>query len=79
MTLASIVAQIFMTMGIQRETASRATNVFFLGVVLAVIWGQVLGDPPLQPLDWAGALLICASIVALALARGRGPTLGRMA
>ena len=79
MTLASIVAQIFMTMGIQRETASRATNVFFLGVVLAVIWGQALGDPPLQPLDWAGALLICASIVALALARGRGPTLGRLA
>ena len=79
MTAASIVAQIFMTMGIQRETASRATNVFFLGPVLAVIWGPLLGDPPMQAHEWAGALLITASIVALALARGRGPTLGRMA
>jgi len=79
MTVASIVAQIFMTMGIQRETASRATNVFFLGVVLAIIWGQLLGDPPLQAPDWAGALLISLSILALAFVRGRGPTLGRMA
>lgn len=79
MTVTSIAAQIFMTMGIQRETAGRATNVFFLGVVLAVIWGQLLGDPPLQAWDWAGALLISASILALALVRGRGPTLGRLA
>lgn len=79
MTAASIAAQIFMTMGIQRETAGRATNVFFLGVVLAVIWGQVLGDPPLALHEWAGALLISLSILALALVRGRGPTLGRLA
>jgi drug/metabolite transporter (DMT)-like permease len=53
--------------------------VFFLGVVLAVIWGQLLGDPPLHALDWAGALLIGVSILALAVLRGRGPTLGRLA
>jgi hypothetical protein len=33
----------------------------------------------MQAHEWAGAVLITASIVALALARGRGPTLGRMA
>jgi drug/metabolite transporter (DMT)-like permease len=71
MTAASIAAQILMTLGMQRETASRATNMFFLGVVLALVWGQFLGDPPLEILDLAGAALIVGSIAALAWARGR--------
>jgi hypothetical protein len=41
-----------------------------------VIWGPLLGDPPMQAYEWAGALLITASIVALALARGRGTDAG---
>jgi hypothetical protein len=47
--------------------------------VLALVWGQWLGDPALVLLDWLGAGLVLGSVVALALARGRGPTLGRMA
>jgi drug/metabolite transporter (DMT)-like permease len=70
MSLCSIAAQIFMTMGMQRETASRATNTFFLGVVLAMVWGQWLGDPPLTATVLCGAALIVGSIVALTLRTG---------
>jgi drug/metabolite transporter (DMT)-like permease len=76
MTAASIAAQILMTMGMQRETASRATNMFFLGVVLSLAWGQLLGDPPLEVLDLLGAALIVGSITALAWVRGRGAAPG---
>jgi len=71
MTVSSIAAQIFMTMGMQRETASRATNMFFLGVVLAMIWGQWLGDPPLTWIVLTGAALIVGSVLTLTLGRGR--------
>ncbi|HEX5010486.1 MAG TPA: DMT family transporter [Planctomycetota bacterium] len=71
MTAASIVAQILMTMGMARLPASRATNFFFLGPVLALVWGPLLGDPALHALDWLGALLVVSSVLGLAIARGR--------
>ena len=79
MTAASIVAQILMTMGMARLPASRATNFFFLGPVLALVWGPLLGDPALHALDWLGAALVVSSVLGLALARGRGPAAEREA
>ena len=79
MTLASIVAQVLMTQGMARLPTSRATTFFFLGPVLAIVWGQALGDPPLHLLDWLGAALVVSSVLGLAAARGRGPTVGRVA
>jgi drug/metabolite transporter (DMT)-like permease len=79
MTASSLVAQVLMTVAFQRVPAGLATNVFFLAPVLALAWGQLLGDPALVPLDWAGAGLVLGSVVMLALVRGRGPTLGRLA
>ncbi len=79
MTLASIVAQVLMTVGMSRLTTSRATNIFFLGPLLAVAWGQALGDPALQALDLLGAALVVGGVLGLAAARGRGPTVGRVA
>jgi len=79
MTLASVVAQVLMTVGMSRLTTSRATNIFFLGPLLAIAWGQLLGDPALQPLDLLGAALVVGGVLGLASARGRGPTLGRVA
>jgi drug/metabolite transporter (DMT)-like permease len=73
MTLTSIVAQILMTMGMARLPASRATNFFFLGPVLALVWGPLLGDPALQPLDWLGAALVMGAVVGLALQDRRTP------
>jgi drug/metabolite transporter (DMT)-like permease len=79
MTASSLVAQLLMTVAFQRVPTGRATNLFFVAPVLALVWGQWLGDPALVLLDWLGAGLVLGSVVALALARGRGPTLGRMA
>ena len=79
MTAASIVAQILMTMGMARLPASRATNFFFLAPVLALVWGPLLGDPALQPLDWLGAALVVSSVLGLALARGREASAARAA
>jgi drug/metabolite transporter (DMT)-like permease len=78
-TITAIGAQVLMTMAFQREPAGRATNVFFLGPVLAILSGQFLGDPPLGAMDVCGAALVLSGVVGLALARGRGPTLGRVA
>lgn len=82
MTGLSIVAQILMTIGMQRETASRSTNMFFLGVVLAMLWGQMLGDPALGWPEILGAAAIVGGIVGLNAGRlrrlaGRGPVTPR--
>jgi len=68
MTLASILAQILMTMGMARLPASRATNFFFLGPILALVWGPLLGDPPLTLTGWLGAALVLGGVISLAVA-----------
>lgn len=68
LTVSAIVAQILMTMGMARLTASRSTNFFFLGPVLGLVWGQMLGDPALHALDWLGAAFVLGGVVGLALA-----------
>lgn len=65
MTALSIVAQILMTIGMQREPASRSTNLFFLGVVLAMVWGQFLGDPALGWPEFLGAAAVVGGVLGL--------------
>jgi drug/metabolite transporter (DMT)-like permease len=61
------VAQVFMTEGLHREPASRATAVSYLQVALAVGWGvAVLHEVPEWP-TLAGALLIGGGVLLLAL------------
>ncbi|MEW6431090.1 MAG: DMT family transporter [Myxococcota bacterium] len=65
--VATQAAQVFMTEGLHREPAGRATAMSYLQVAFAVAWGvAVLREVP----EWhtlAGALLIGASVVGLAL------------
>lgn len=65
--VATQTAQVFMTEGLHREPAGRATAMSYLQVAFAVAWGVVvLREVP----EWhtlAGALLIGASVVALAV------------
>jgi len=77
MTLSSVVAQVLMTEGMARLPASRSTNVFFLGPVIAIVWGQFLGDPPLHALDLAGAGLVVGGVLGLAWSRTRAPQAAR--
>jgi drug/metabolite transporter (DMT)-like permease len=76
MTLTSIVAQVLMTEGMARLPASRSTNVFFLGPVLAIAWGQLLGDPALAAWDWLGAALVVGGVLGLAWRKARLPGAG---
>jgi drug/metabolite transporter (DMT)-like permease len=67
-------AQTYMTRGLQRERAARATAVGYLQLVFAALWGWLaFGD---RPGAWtaAGAATIVLGTLALALrAAGRAP------
>jgi drug/metabolite transporter (DMT)-like permease len=63
--VATQVAQLFMTRGLQHEKAARATAVSYLQIVFAVGWGVlVLGERP-DGLTLTGAALIIASMLLL--------------
>jgi drug/metabolite transporter (DMT)-like permease len=63
--VATQVAQVFMTHGLQKEPAARATAVSYLQIVFAALWGAlVLGEIP-DALTLAGASLIIGSTLLL--------------
>ena len=66
------IAQVNMTKGLHRESASRATSVSYIQIVLAFVWGMLLFNE--YPNAWgvAGALLITLSVLWVALG-GRTP------
>lgn len=60
------VAQVFMTWGLHREPAARATAMSYLQVPFAVVWGALaLSEWPAWH-TWVGALLIGGSVLAVA-------------
>ncbi|HEX5635351.1 MAG TPA: DMT family transporter, partial [Gemmatimonadales bacterium] len=64
-------AQVFMTRGLQAETAVRATTTGYLQIVFAGAWGALLlGETP-SAWTLAGAAVIVASTLTLALGRTR--------
>jgi drug/metabolite transporter (DMT)-like permease len=65
-------AQVYMTRGLQRESAGRATAVGYLQVVFAALWGVLFFHEQLGGWTLAGASLILISTVLL-VGSGRGP------
>lgn len=64
--VATQIAQVFMTEGLHREPAGRATATSYLQIVFAAAWGfLILGEVP-DALTLAGAALIGVSVIALA-------------
>jgi drug/metabolite transporter (DMT)-like permease len=64
--VASQAAQVFLTHGLHREPAGRATAISYLQIVFAAAWGLMfLGEIP-APMTIAGAALIGGSVIALA-------------
>ena len=58
--------QLFLTRGLQREEAGRATAAGYLQIVFAALWGALFfGDFPDAEV-WAGAAIILASTIVLA-------------
>lgn len=63
--VATQTAQVFMTRGLQKEPAAKATAVSYLQIVFAALWGAlVLGEIP-DALTLAGASLIIGSTLLL--------------
>ena len=65
-------AQVYMTRGLQAETAARATTTGYLQIVFAGAWGALLlGE---RPSAWtlAGAAVIVGSTLLLAVGKSRG-------
>ena len=58
-------AQICLTRGLERETASRAMSTSYLQVLFASVWGYVFYQELLNGLGMAGALMIIAGTLFL--------------
>ncbi|HYX92924.1 MAG TPA: DMT family transporter [Myxococcaceae bacterium] len=64
--VATQAAQVFLTHGLHREPAGRATAISYLQIVFAAAWGLLfLGEIP-DPMTIGGAALIGGSVIALA-------------
>ena len=63
------IAQVFMTEGLHREPAGRATAISYLQVVFAALWGAlVLAEVP-DVWTLAGGLMVCAGVLGVATQR----------
>ncbi|MGD9488363.1 MAG: DMT family transporter [Calditrichaceae bacterium] len=60
--IATQIAQVFMTRGLHRETAARATNVGYMNVLFSIGWGLLIWDQFPDPLAITGAGLIIISV-----------------
>ena len=67
--VATQIAQVYMTRGLQLEPAGRATAVGYLQVVFAAAWGMLLFHEALHPLTLLGTVLVVSGTLALALRR----------
>jgi drug/metabolite transporter (DMT)-like permease len=75
--VATQLAQVHMTRGLMLEPAGRASSIGYLQVVLAAIWGALFfGEIP-DGISMAGAVLIVAATLALALDRRERPATDR--
>lgn len=65
------IGQVYMTRGLHRETAGRATAISYLQVVFAFVWGVIFfgENPPV--LSILGAVCILAGVVIVAWVRER--------
>jgi drug/metabolite transporter (DMT)-like permease len=76
MSVATQLAQICMTRGLQREPAARATAVGMLQIVFAALWGWLVFGERLTSWTLAGGATIVAATLAMAVARPRSRAAG---
>jgi drug/metabolite transporter (DMT)-like permease len=65
----AVLGQVYLTRGLQREPAGRATAIGYAQIVFATVWGMVFFREFPDELSLAGAALVAVAVVALA--RGR--------
>lgn len=59
--LFSLLAQVFQTLGLQRETAGRAAMMSYMQIIFATAFQVLLLGTPLEPLGVVGSLLVLAN------------------
>ncbi|EPQ27913.1 uncharacterized protein PFL1_04657 [Pseudozyma flocculosa PF-1] len=69
--LFSLLAQVFQTLGLQRETAARAATMSYLQIIFALFWQLALFGTPLEWLSVVGSVLILANGAWVALAKSQ--------
>ncbi|HSU15640.1 DMT family transporter [Longimicrobium sp.] len=67
----ALLGQVFLTRGLQREPAGRATAIGYAQILFAATWGMAFFDEWPDALSLAGAALVLVSVVVLARRRGR--------
>ncbi|HEX6748848.1 MAG TPA: DMT family transporter [Longimicrobium sp.] len=66
----ALVGQVFLTSGLQREPAGRATAIGYVQIVFAATWGMLFFREWPDALSLLGAALVLVSVVTLARRRG---------
>ncbi|KAN0064415.1 hypothetical protein ACQY0O_002613 [Thecaphora frezii] len=67
----SLLAQVFQTLGLQRETAARAATMSYLQIIFALLWQLTLFGTPLEWLSVVGSVLILANGAWVALSKSK--------
>jgi len=67
-------AQVFLTMGLQRETAGRGTLAFYVQIVFATILERIFFHTSPSPLSLLGTFVILGSALYVALTKGPAPS-----
>lgn len=64
--ITTLVAQIFLTLGLHEEATGRAMSIGYVQVVFAFIWGAVVFGtiPDMWSIVGAGAIVWCALLIA---------------
>jgi drug/metabolite transporter (DMT)-like permease len=74
----AVLGQLYLTRGLQREPAGRATAISYVQVVFAAAWGVLFFREYPDALSLAGAALVLASVLVIARRRAdAGPRLQR--
>ena len=66
----ALLGQVFLTRGLQKEPAGRATAIGYVQIVFAAVWGMLFFREWPDALSLAGAALVLVSVVVLARRRG---------
>jgi drug/metabolite transporter (DMT)-like permease len=67
----ALLGQVFLTRGLEREPAGRATAIGYVQILFAAAWGALFFRELPDALSLAGAAMVLVSVLALARRRGR--------
>jgi drug/metabolite transporter (DMT)-like permease len=67
--VSAVLGQVYLTRGLQREPAGRATAIGYVQIVFAAVWGMLWFREYPDAMSLAGAAMVLVSVVVLARRR----------